>query len=47
MAKRIISDEQALDEINEILSLCDRWDVGMLEDICETLRRTGREELDE
>ena len=35
-------DAPALDRINVILSAPD-WSVGMLEDICEIVRATGRD----
>ena len=41
---READDGRALDEINEILS-APEWSVGMLEDICEIVRATGREEV--
>jgi hypothetical protein len=37
-------DAPALDRINKILS-APQWSVGMLEDICEIVRSTGRPEV--
>jgi len=42
--KTSYTDAEALDRMNNILS-ADDWSVGMLEDLCAILRKTGRTEV--
>lgn len=45
MSGRVISDAEALDRLNELLSAPEWPGASGMEDVCEIVRLTGREEI--